>query len=175
MNLKNIVDIDSFYIKTGDIKVNSSDLMDMFRIIDSMKDMLLSKQNTKEQEININILSRQIDLYKSKYVLIGDLRRQENLWFSLLKKMEFVQVDTNTKAILQELSLDYCIDYMREGIVKGISLDQATKLLEVTILNFGKEDVQRSLWGEYLSCKSKRENLLKDINKCTKDTRCLDL
>lgn len=90
--IKSIYDMDlsDYQIKEGDVKVNADDLRHLFSILSGYHSILgcmLSDLNEEERSFFDKGLNF-TEYAQNKYIVIGDMRREQKKWYDILKKCD---------------------------------------------------------------------------------------
>lgn len=84
------MDISNYRVKEGDIKVNADEMKRLFELVGEYHFMLSSMLNELSEDEK-KILSHGLEFVEyiqNKYLVLGDLRRQQKQWFDILKKFD---------------------------------------------------------------------------------------
>lgn len=160
--------MDGILLKKGDIKVDSDDLITLFDIIENIQCVIgnnldvLDENERKELDISIE----KSHFLRIKYLLIANCRRQEHLWYELLKIIDngnYIECMDDVEKIDQKFELESYMKLIGDLIINNQELAPNVKILIGIIIKIhGHENVRRSVWGHYLQVKTERERL-KDV------------
>lgn len=100
--LKSIYDmnISDYDIKEGDIKIDSEDLRQLFFLLENYR-MLLSNMDfslTAPETEDLTEWLKTTTYLQNKYIVMADLRFQQNKWFTILKKLDDEEFTKNATA-----------------------------------------------------------------------------
>ena len=150
-------------LKRGDVKIESSDLVSLFSMLENYQYIICNNLEILNEDEK-NELNKSIYIYdklKAKYILIADYRRQEHLWFEILKMIDngeyekYVGEEDNNSYSLEEYvkTIEYLVKKHQE-LTPNMRV-----LIGMLIKLFSFDEVRRSIWGHYMEAKSERERL----------------
>ena len=85
------MNIYDYMIKDGDVKIDSAELRRLFLIIEKLQIMIndnIMDELNEYEKIKFNDDLSFIEYTQNKYIVLGDLRRKQKMWYDTLKKME---------------------------------------------------------------------------------------
>lgn len=94
------MNISDYDIKEGDIKIDSEDLRQLFFLLENYR-MLLSNMDfslTAPETEDLTEWLKTTTYLQNKYIVMADLRFQQNKWFTILKKLDDEEFTKNATA-----------------------------------------------------------------------------
>lgn len=151
-------------LKKGDVKISSEDLVTLFQILENYQCIVCNNLDMLNDEERVE-LDKNIETYdfmKVKYILIADCRRQEHLWYELLKMIENGKYEKYDGVFddIEEYSLEEYMKMIENLILRNQELTPNIKVLIGMLIElFSFDEVKRCVWGYYLRIKAERERL----------------
>lgn len=155
-------------IKKGNIKMDSDDLLNLFRLLDNYQYTIfnnldiLDEKERKEMDNCLDIYN----VLRTKYILVADCRRREHLWYEILLMIDNEKYDKSAVEYKAETSLD--------ELMKGIDFliktwqelsDNVGVLIGQLIKTYSHDEVRRAVLGYYLGAKTEREQIMSHLEK----------
>ena len=81
------MNVNDFILKEGEIKVDSSELKRILSIIQSYHTIIFEEMKLPLSEVVVKDLEF-IELFQNKYIVLGELRQKQKMWFDILKKLD---------------------------------------------------------------------------------------
>lgn len=85
------MNIHDYMIKEGDIKVDAGELRHLFLLIEKYHIMIANTmldELSEDERIKFNDDLQFVEYVQNKYIVLGDLRRKQKLWYDTMKKLE---------------------------------------------------------------------------------------
>ncbi len=114
------MNLEDYAPKEGDIKVDSSEFLLLLKMIEKYHNIICSSLKTLSSQENddVNFGLEYVEYIQNKYVVLGDLRREQKKWYDILKKLD-------DKEFVSNISIDEA-DNLRSQVF-GFYLDAKTK------------------------------------------------
>lgn len=161
-------------LKKGDVKIDSEDLIELISILEYYECILANNLDIlsadEEKEFHQNLES--CSVLKYKYIIMADCRRQEHLWYEIVKMIDNGSYDKHMEpeeALISNLKADgieHCLNVIKSSVIESRELPEYIPyFIGVYIKIFGYDDMRRAVWGEYLQVKGEREKIKRRIER----------
>lgn len=152
--------IDNYMLKNGDLKINKDDLISLLKGYEYFQNILFNNLEILDENESKEVQSI-YEIYLSffnKYIISGDLRRKEFIWFSLLKKLDELAKDISKNSTDDGVSIGFYIDRLSQIVEKEIEItEEMLMILKIMIQKYEYDMIRRSIYEKYIQIKGERE------------------
>lgn len=153
--------INNYILKNGDLKINKDDLISLLKGYEYFQNVLFNNLEILDENESKEVQSI-YELYLSffnKYIISGDLRRKEFIWFSLLKKIDELAKDISKNSTDDGVSIEFYINRISLIIEKETEItEEMLMILKIMILKYDYDMIRRSIYEMYIQIKGERES-----------------